>query len=83
MARIPPPVLSRLPRTVSPFPGETTDSYLTRLSHANRLDTQALRCYFAGRRDRTPPSPQPSCGRPGRRATRGWPGPAQEPRTGR
>jgi hypothetical protein len=57
MARIPPPVLSRLPRAVRPFPGETTDSYLARLAHANRLDTRALRFYIAGRRNRTPPFP--------------------------
>ena len=55
--RIAPPGLSSLPRTVSPFPGETIDSYLTRLAHANRLDTRALRCYIAGRRDRVPPFP--------------------------
>jgi hypothetical protein len=57
MVRIAPAVLSRLPRTIRPLPGETTDSYLGRLAHANRLDARALRFYIAGRRDRTPPFP--------------------------
>jgi len=57
MAPIPPPVLAPLPRTVTPFPGETTDSYLTRLAHANRLSPRALRSHIAGRWDRTPPFP--------------------------
>jgi TniQ len=57
MARILPPALRPLPRTVRPFPGETTASYLARLAHANRLDTEALRCYITGHRRRTPPFP--------------------------
>jgi hypothetical protein len=57
MARIAPPVLSRLPRTVRPFAGETIDSYLARLAHANRVDATALRFYIAGRRNRFPPFP--------------------------
>ncbi len=57
MARILPPVLRPLPRTVKPFPAETTASYLTRLAHANRLDAEALRFYITGRRRRTPPFP--------------------------
>jgi TniQ len=57
MARILPPVLNRLPRTVKPFPAETTASYLARLAHANRLDAEALRHYITGRRHRTPPFP--------------------------
>jgi hypothetical protein len=55
MARILPPVLRPLPRTVKPFPGETTASYLARLAHANRLDAEALRFYIHGERRRTPP----------------------------
>jgi len=57
MARILPPVLRRLPRTVRPFPGETIASYISRLAHANRLDAKALRFYITGRRHRTPPFP--------------------------
>lgn len=37
-----------LPRPVVPFPGELLDSYLRRLSHANRLDPIALRRFTAG-----------------------------------
>jgi hypothetical protein len=51
------PVLRPLPRTVKPFPGETIASYLARLAHANRLDTDALCCHITGHRRRTLPFP--------------------------
>lgn len=37
-----------LPRPVPPFQGELLSSYLRRLSHANRLDAEALRRFAAG-----------------------------------
>lgn len=57
MARIHPPVLRPLPRTVKPYPAETIASYLARLAHANRLNTDVLRFYITGNHRRTPPFP--------------------------
>jgi hypothetical protein len=57
MARILQPSLRPLPRTVKPFPAETTSSYLTRLAHANRLDPKALRFYITGHRLSISPFP--------------------------
>jgi TniQ len=41
--------LRPVPRTVAPFPGETTTSYLRRLAVANCCDEKALRVYISGK----------------------------------
>ena len=49
--------LRPLPRTLAPFRGETTTSYLSRLAAANRSDEKSLRAYIAGDAGRTFPFP--------------------------
>ncbi|MER6832033.1 TniQ family protein [Streptosporangium sp. NPDC000563] len=46
-------LLRPLPRTVTPFPNETTQSYLNRLARANHLDGDHLRFYLTESRKKS------------------------------
>jgi hypothetical protein len=51
MTTVPRATLRRLPRCVTPFPGEIMSSYLARMAKANRVDPETLRRYIAGDSD--------------------------------